>query len=303
MEQNKSDLQVLEEERKKIVSKQNLCYGLAVLLIGVAILFFFFQREWSFVLSFMLFLIGIVLISVTTSTVNRFSKKFKTSVVEEMIKEELGNSAVYRRNGGIAIDEINRLRVARCPDRFTSEDYIQAVYADVPFEICDYTMQQRVVTRTAKGQQVVSYQTYFKGRIIKIQLKRKLDMALRIVNEAPSGFDRLGLDSFETEVIDFNQRFKCYASDQEKAFYVLTPLLIQKMLELEKMYSGGMCFILQDNCFYVWINDSKDSLEVNIRKPIDQAQLARFRSEILLAPSIINEFDLDSDKFNKDIRI
>ena len=94
VEQNKSYLQVLEEERKKIVSKQNLCYGLAVLLIGVAILFFFFQREWSFVLSFMLFLIGIVLISVTTSTVNRFSKKFKTSVVEEMIKEELGNSAV-----------------------------------------------------------------------------------------------------------------------------------------------------------------------------------------------------------------
>ena len=182
----------------------------------------------------MLFLIGIVLISVTTSTVNRFSKKFKTSVVEEMIKEELGNSAVYRRNGGIAIDEINRLRVARCPDRFTSEDYIQAVYADVPFEICDYTMQQRVVTRTAKGQQVVSYQTYFKGRIIKIQLKRKLDMALRIVNEAPSGFDRLGLDSFETEVIDFNQRFKCYASDQEKAFYVLTPLLIQKNVGIGK---------------------------------------------------------------------
>ena len=54
---------------------------------------------------------------------------------------------------------------------------------------------------------------------------------------------------------------------------------------------------MHDN-LYILINNNGDSLEVNISKPLDHKQLERIRADILIGASIINEFRMDSDKFN-----
>ncbi len=74
--------------------------------------------------------------------------------------------------------------------------------------------------------------------------------------------------------------------------------MIQKMLELEKMYVGGIYYAVMHDNLYILINNNGDSLEVNISKPLDHKQLERIRADILIGASIINEFRMDSDKFN-----
>ncbi len=294
MENVKGLLEELENERKKIAKKSRIFYALAFvfMILGMALCFFVHP------LFMLLIFIGVILLVVIMPQVNKFKKKFKGSVVSAMIKEELGSDAVYRQSGGIPIEEINALGVAAEPDRHYEEDYITCTYNDIPYEMCDCTLQERVVTHDSKGNRQVTYETYFKGRVIKIDFQRDLNMELKVVNNATRGFKYKPLLPFETELIEFNKKFKCYASSKEDGFYILTPMLIQKMLELENKFKGGMYYVIKHNNLYVLINNSGDSLEVNIHKALDEKQLNKIRADILIGASIINEFRMDKDKYN-----
>ncbi|MDE6408373.1 MAG: DUF3137 domain-containing protein [Anaeroplasmataceae bacterium] len=297
MENDKNNqFEEIEKERKSIYNKCRLGYIMAFLLVAIGIATFFIIPF----LVIIFILIAIVIIVVTSSKVNQFKKKFKEIVVKKMVKEELGSEAVYKMKGGISIKEINSLKIAQSPDRSYTEDYISCTYNGVFYEMCDCTLEERVETHDSDGHTHVSYQAYFKGRVIKIDFKRDLKMELKVVNKPARGFQYRPLVPFQTEVIEFNKCFKCYASSEEDGFYILTPMLIQKMLELEKMYKGGIYYVFMKGNLYVLINNSGDSLEISLSKPLEEKQLNRIKSDILIGASIINEFRMDSDKYNVD---
>ena len=290
------NLETLEQERKNIKKKNTIrvLIGVGVLLIGAII---WFLTEQPIVLAAgIVVLIIMIIINATKSS--KYRVKFKETIVRNLVKEELGADAVYNINGGLSLSEINSLRCMNVPDRYHLSDYIKASYNGVPYEICDCHFEERRVTYDSKGNKKVTYVTYFKGRAIKIDFKRDLNVVMKLVNQGPLGFSTEGLKKFETEVIDFNKKFKCYVDDTEKAFYVLTPVFIQKLMQLEKMFRGGLVFAFKHNNLYVFINDSSDSLEVSFNKPLNGEQIERIRGEIILPATIINEFRIDDDKFN-----
>ena len=293
---NTNPFEELEQERKKIYRTTRLEYTFAVVsfILGMALFFFV-----GF-LTFLFFIIGIILIIVAATTTKKFKDKFKELVVKKIVKEELGKEATYKIRGGISMKEIDSLKVVARADRSHTEDYISCSYNGVPYEMCDCVLEERSVSHDSNGNQVESYHTYFKGRVIKIDFQRNLNMELKAVNQPTKGFQYRPLVPFETEVIDFNKKFKCYASSKEHGFYILTPWMIQKIMELEKMYAGGLYIVVMHNNLYILINNSGDSLEVNISKPLDSKQIDRIRYDLLIAATIINEFRVDSDKFNVD---
>ncbi len=293
MEENKS-LESLELERKSIKKTLNIMYVITAVLFIAGIGCFFLQP----LLGIVIIVIGVIVIIIATNKKSKFQKTFKNTIVAQLVKDELGAEATYDANKGLDINEINSLRAAKVPDKYHLEDYISSSYNNVPYQLCDCTMQEKRVTTDGRGHTQTTYVTYFKGRVIKIDFQRELNMVLKVVNDAPLGFSASGLEKFETEVIDFNKRFKCYVDDKEHGFYILTPVMINKMLELERMFNGGICYIFMHNNLYVLINNSNDSLEVNISKPLDDKQINRIKSEILIAASIINEFSMDADKYN-----
>lgn len=298
MNNNLSDqLKELEIERRSINKKKRI----ASAMVGIFLIIGFASFFWIPYLCIIFFVIAIIITFIAVSKVNKFKKKFKENVVVKLIKDELGVDAVYHMNGGIPIDEINSLEVASRPDRYQTEDYISCSYNGIPYEMCDCTLEEEVVTHDSHGNRQVSYRTYFKGRVIKIDFKRDLHIELKVVNQPTQGFQHRNLISFETEVIEFNKQFKCYASSKEDGFYIMTPIMIQKMLELEQMYKGGIYYVFLKGNLYILINNSGDSLEVNLSKPLDEKQITKIKSDLLIGASIINEFRMDSNKYNADI--
>lgn len=298
MEKNISEkLEALEVERKKIYRKSRIGYLIAGILLALGFATFF----WISYLIIVFAIISIIIIFLTVAKVNKFKKKFKEEVVKRLIKEELGIDAVYNPNGGIPISEINALKVMSKPDRASTEDYISCTYNGVPYEMCDCIFEEEHRTTDAHGNTETHYQTYFKGRVIKIDFQRDLNIELKVVNQPTHGFQYKPLIAVETEVIEFNKRFNCYATSKEDAFYILTPMMIQKMIELEQLYAGGMYFIFDKGNLYVLINNSGDSLEIRMSKPLDEKQIERIKSDILIGASIINEFRMDSNKYNVEI--
>ena len=298
--EEKSTYETLEVERKDILKKTRIMYAIAAALVAVAVVLLLLLMNNDMVVFIVCIpvIAAIILFAMASKNRKTFGTKFKNLVVTSLVKEELGEEAVYNPNGRFDINEINSLKAAAVPDRYHMEDFISCKYNDVPYAMCDCVLEEKHVTTDSRGHRTTTYVPYFKGRVIKIDYKRELNIELKIANDAPKGFSPEKLQKFETEVIDFNKRFKCYVDDTEHGFYILTPVMINKMMQLESMYRGGICYIFKHNCLYVLINNSSDSLEINIGKPLDENQLSRIRADIVIASTIINEFSMDKDKYN-----
>lgn len=248
-------------------------------------------------------IMGVIFFIVASSVRRSFNKNFKRKIITRLIKDELGESAIYSQSSGISLSEIMLHRIYQEPDRCHEEDLIKASYNGVEYSMCDAHFEERHVTHDSKGHRRVSYVTYFKGRIISISLNRDLDARLKIIEGHPRGFVKYSLEKFETELIDFNKKYDTYVNDKEKAFYILTPVMLQKLLELEKLFKGSIQYSFEQNSLMIFINNSGDSLECSMSKKINEENLNIIRSQINLAAAIINEFNLDADKYQKEINI
>lgn len=289
--------ETLENQRKEIVKKRRIYRLFFVLLLILAVLMFFILPFISVILG----IVAFVLIFISENKVNEFQKTFKETIVKKLLDEELENYQ-YDQIGGIDLSEIINVGIYERPDRHHLEDYISSSYNNVKYEMCDAKFEERYIVEV-NGRREVRYKTYFQGRIIKIDYNKDLNTLIKIIEGNPQGLNVRGLTKISTESIEFNKKYKTYVSNQESAFYYLTPLMIQKLLELEKLFSGTIQYSITSDAMYIFINNSGDSLEVNIKKPIDENQLEIIKSQILLANSIINEFNLDKNKFNKEITI
>lgn len=295
---NENKYSEIEVERVKARNKFLifLLSGIAVLIIGAIIAFL-----TTISVFFIFIIIFAILMILAFSYKKNFDLKFKMTVISSLIKEELGADAKYNPTGGINLDSIMKHKMYESPDRWHMEDYIQSSYNDVEYSMCDARFEERHVRYDSKGNRHVDYDVYFSGRIICIQLNRDLNTRLKIVEGHPRGFNKQGMEKFETELIDFNKKYDTYVNDKEMAFYMLTPVMLQKLLELEKLFKGTIQYSFDDNNFMIFINNSGNSLEISLNKKLDEKNLEIYRGQIRLAATIINEFKLDSDKFQKEL--
>ena len=223
----KERLEAFELHRQQVCKKANtyLIIGIILCVLGVILMP---------VLDFLIILliVGIVLICVNSSMKSSLSKKFKNEFIVSYVKEVYPDS-VYDPNVGIAKERILEPGFFQSPDRYYLEDYLKASYDGVDFEMSDFTFQERHVTTDSKGHTHTTYVTYAKGRFMIFDFKREFNQVLKVVETAQLGLNTRGLEKIETESVDFNKKFKTYSSDPLTAFYVLTPQIQLKLLELD----------------------------------------------------------------------
>lgn len=292
-------LKALEAKRKKL-RKESLILTI-ISVVGV-ILSLGVYLYTAFVIPLILFFIFIIITAGVMGVKKRnFRINFKQNVIIGLINQELGPDAKYYSDSGINLNEICNLGVYQYPDRWHLEDHIISEYNGINYEMCDAHFEERHVTRDSNGNRRVTYVTYFKGRIVKIDFKRHLNFAMKVIEGHPRGLNVSGYKQLETEVIDFNKKYNTYVTDSETGYYFLTPVMIMKLLEIEKLFKGTIQFVLNSDCFYVLINNSGNSLEFSIKTPIDDKFINIMKSQINLAAAVINELKLDTEKFNENI--
>lgn len=282
-----------EEHRAQVCKKANTC-----LLIGILLMVLSFIVICTFELPIFIItiVIGLVLICINSSMKSKLSKEFKEKFVVNLVKEMYPDSIYYPKSG-IDYNRLMEPGFFHHPDRYYLEDYLNASYDGVGFEMCDFTFQERHVTTDSKGNTRTTYVTYAKGRFMIFDFKREFNQVLKVVETAYLGLSSRGLEKIETESIDFNKKFKTYTSDALTAFYVLTPQIQLKLLELETKFKGSIFFAYMRGKLYVAITDGISILDVNASKKISLDTLKMLESQLLLPASIINELGLSDSKF------
>lgn len=102
------------------------------------------------------------------------------------------------------------------------------------------------------------YETIYKGQVYIVNYATELQGAVRIfatrrmavINvETDDGYvrRRKGERKIETENIMFNDNFDVYATSEQSAFYVLSPYVMEQLLEMKKKYNQVGVYISGNN--------------------------------------------------------
>lgn len=245
-----------------------------------------------------IFLIGFIFFAKAASMKRKFLKNYKQKLVGDLLEESYPGS-IFSPNSGIPYQKIKETGMyLERADRYHTEDYITGTYKGVKFHVADVRMSERHVTHDSQGHTHVQYVQFFKGRWYVFDYEKDLNQTIKI-KEARflKSMNTKGLEKIEVESIAFSKKFKMYTSDPQTVFYIMTPVIIEKFMEIERMHKGNICFAFINGELHIGVNDNKDYLEPKINKPVTKQVVNEIKGQIDIIGAVINEFKLDTAKF------
>lgn len=163
----------------------------------------------------------------------RFRHAFKCKYVLQTIEGLPGfRELLYSPKGGFSYDDIRNAAVVGCGDQkyFESEDLLTGLYQDVRFRFSDVTSRRLVRKSRGRGDLV----EIFNGQVIQFDRfdDRKASRGHLQIFQKEFLSDLRGWTAehpIQTENEPFNRKFQIYAADEHNAFYVLTPVMMEKI--------------------------------------------------------------------------
>ncbi len=301
-------IEQLEQERQAIYSvyAKNSRISIIFIIAGaaIAILSALFGETvvvFGIIIGMILFVIGIIFGAIASSKSRPFTKKFKLNLIKALL-EEMYQNVYYNPEDSLNLSRVLATGLVKQPDRYKGEDLVTCEYKGVKIQACDFHMEERHVTYDSKGNRHVSYQTYFKGRWLIFKFDEAFKDQVRILEKSWLGFSIApkGFKKVETESIAFNKKFLMESTDPQHAFYIVTPSMIEKLLEFESMMGGTVSLLYRGDELHIAINNNSNSLEPRLKYPLNEENLKRYQSETDLMAVLINEFGLSKDKYMND---
>ena len=241
-------------------------------------------------------LIGFIFLIMASYIKAKYDAFVKSNVIDGLIKEMYEDGS-YLPNQMLDIQYITSLGIYRRPDRWFGEDYFSGVYKGVRFACSEVTLQERRESTDSKGNRRVYYVNFFNGRIYSFTFEKDFKEKLQVMEKRSGGRVSGKLTKFETESIEFNKKFTTYATDQHYVFYQLTPVIQLNLLQFESMHRGTIQALYHNNTLDIAVNDSLNTLHLDLKTPLVMENLSHIMIDIQMPAAMINEFNLDSDKF------
>ncbi|PWS32784.1 DUF3137 domain-containing protein [Pedobacter paludis] len=290
-------LATLEVERKKIASTQTKGY----LFIGGGILLGILGTVAGFpVPSILAGLVPIIFGGITlyriSDELRAYKDAFKRDVIGTALKN-LDQSLTIDPYKGIYEPEFIGSQLFKTdPDRYSTEDLVRGVAGKTGFYFAEVHAEYKTEVRTKNGTRT-EWHDIFKGIIFVADFNKNFN-GVTIVRPKDIGssigawfsknvFSFGNNDVVQLENTAFCKEFITYANDQVEARYILTPAMMERILELNSRakYTLTMSFI---------------SSRMYIGFPLDRNYFEAPIFKTLLNPDLLNE-DISTINFMYDI--
>ncbi|MCR5517658.1 MAG: DUF3137 domain-containing protein [Lachnospiraceae bacterium] len=232
---------------------------------------------------------------------DKYRKYYKENFVKNIL-EDIYDRVVYNPTKGIEERVLSSTGLIRTGTTYRSEDYIGASYHGINFEQSD-------VDITVK--QGKSSRTIFKGRWMIFDFNKRFKSNVMV---AQKGFEAVttrsmisrkihSVDKISTESESFNKRFDVYAEEGHDAFYILTPVLMERIMRLDMSHKGQLALCFHNNKLYVGINDKKDFFEPSMKLSYGDNGLGyedivdSIKDELYEITSFVDDLALDDDLY------
>jgi len=224
--------------------------------------------------------------------IKELSISFKEVYVKEELEKVLPGSH-YDPVKGFTEEEVLGSKLRKKTDRFGSEDMIWGTYEDVKFRSCDVI--QKEVRSNGKSTTLV---TVFQGRIYEFDFPKPFYYNLLVLQ--PNHYRPFeGYEKIQMESIAFNSNLKVYAKNDHEAFYLLTPLFMEKLLLLDSVYYDKITFSFLDKKLYIAIDSRVDYFDIRPFRMVSQELVDSYKKEFETMISFIKDLKLNEKLFRE----
>lgn len=216
---------------------------------------------------------------------------YKAYVIKKAIEGQV-EGLVYEPRFGLPESVYSDLNVMRHGNRYHKEDLITGKYKNVYFVQSDLKVQYE-----SNGEHDTTT-TYFRGRWIAIDYPKKFNGTVVIIdNSFAYGVKRKELEKIQLENPYFNDMFTVRASDIQLGYYLLTPQLVEKIMELKQSTNGNIIACFKNGYLHIFINDGKDSFEPNINNVNLMGDIQKFMQDFTLVSGTIDVLDINNSVY------
>ncbi len=286
----------VEFNKQKQKTEKKVIIGGVILAVGVILVLLGQSGGTALIaIGIVIGLVGLVFLVIGMSSFSKLKKDFKDTVLTKMFEEAIPGIN-YSPNRGLSQSVVYSTDFLKQADRYHSEDYLSGELDGVKFESSDVKLEERHVQHTKNGTRVY-YVAYFVGRVFRFTFNKNFVGSLQVL-EAGSPRSK-GYNKVKLESIDFNKKFKTYATEDITAFYILTPDIMESIFKLEKNHPGRIGLSFHGEQLYVAINNNKDTFEVQMFRKIDDKMIKEFERDLLVIKDFIITLKLNNNLFKK----
>lgn len=293
------------QRRIKGAERLHKLLGIVVVIVPAALLFLFVYMRSFLYMPVAFYVAVLILFVLADKHTEKLQKKLKQFVGEYVGKDIIAEQIEiqeYKPNGCFDKDFLNSSGVLPGFSKSYGSDYIKGVYKEKQITYCDIKLEAE--ERDSDGDYKTV--TVFKGFVIMLALGKSLgDKRVRIleitkggkvvnsiVNAYANFWRMLGVNLEEKTVRmeseAFNNRFEVKATDEELAFYILTPHFMESIMRADELAQGRTNICFNGDKAIIAIHNNYDAFEIGKNlKNENQLQESRERMRAHLKKSLL----------------
>jgi hypothetical protein len=303
-------LKGLEGKRRILVSKIIAVWAvlgsvslsgllISVLLVnpGIAVAMFIFSLIIGLIIHFIFF----------NSGIKSFTTEFKERIVGEIVRF-IDKNLVYTPKNGIPQSAyMNSTIFPTNPDMYNSEDHVSGKIGETQIEFSKVHSLYKTESTDSKGKHRTEWHTIFNGLFFIADFNKNFTGTTLVLPDfAEKNFGVLG-KMFQSWNLGRNERlvkledpefekiFVVYGDNQITARYILTPGIMQRIVEFRNKLDDSVYMSFRDSKIYVAISNSGNMLEPRIfRSNEDFALIKKYFENLSLACMIVEELNLNT---------
>lgn len=309
----KEKLQNLESNRKTILKR----YLWGFLLIAALVAWNYYlaslnPEPFILIISIALSATGSIwFIVVTVKKKGRYRRSFKSDIVTNIVKlfnpewqylyDSCVNQTDYERSG-IFPHHV---------DRYDGDDLVVGKVEKTDFQYSELHTQYKQVTYSSKGRRQEHWVTIFKGIFMHADFNKNFDGATYVLPDTAEklfgswgqSLQRLSSrgDLIKLENVEFEKLFVVYGSDQVEARYILTPAIMESMVDLHKRFDGEIYFSFVGSRVYFAKSLSGSLFEPNVfRSGVNFNDVKEMHDLLSMITTLIQDLNLNTRIWTKD---
>ena len=302
-------LQDLEAIRSKIRKNIFLGGGIGALAgLGIATLAGSYDIvAWAFSVLFPVVIGGGIGLAFSYKAHGRLKKRFKTDVIGAMIGF-IDPSLSYDPKGNISPQAYKNSKLFTMGyDRYNGDDHVTGAMGATQIEFSELHTQYETKDKEGKS----SWHTIFKGIFFIADFNKNFsgetfvqpDLAEKMfgfLGSSLQGLNKTKGDLVKMENDEFEKEFVVYASDQVEARYILSPKLLQRIIEFRNKTGNKMHLSFIDSKMHIGISLKKNLFEVSyFRSLLNRKAIDEFYRYLDICTGIVEDLDLNTRIWTK----
>lgn len=226
----------------------------------------------------------------------RFTDVLHDLLIPYCTQDLFGEDAVYNKNQGISRSLVKSSHlVGKSWNEYYTGNLVQGTYMGVSFMQADVHLVDHTEYEDSDGNTSSKDVTVFQGPWAVIDFKKPFSTNLIVRERGEKLLDKWadGKSNIEMENVAFNKKFIVLTEDEHNAFYLLTPQMMEHIIETEKRFMGRIYFCFMDGKIHIAIDNGKSCFaNIPMEKGAGEARKEIY-GRLSLVPELMKQLDIE----------